>query len=199
MLYDPYKIFRLFLSIAALLASVQYILFPTLDEGFRHRLFAIRRKMFLLMAEKSLAPSTPAYTQLRTTINGLLRFTEKLSFLRLVFHGFIFRSQTQSYIEKVERQLNEIKEEDIRSQLREYRQKVGYEIIRHVLIKSPLAWCIGLFILPLLMPAFLLRRALKQVPALLSIAKQGIQLVYQHMPIPVQGVEAQAEALVMRF
>jgi len=56
---------------------------PQRQDAFREELFTLRGRLFVLAADKNISFHDPAYKQLRMFINGLLRFTHRISPLAL--------------------------------------------------------------------------------------------------------------------
>lgn len=75
-------------SIAGLLVLVYGLYRSYRIDKFRDQLFAIRDELFILGVEEKLAFSHPAYGLLRTTLNGFIRFGDRLSVLTLLCMGF---------------------------------------------------------------------------------------------------------------
>lgn len=191
MLSNPEKVIAV-ISLLLLLAAFQFVLLPSLMDEFRQRIFHLRRELFLMAADGMLGPNEPAYTHLRTTMNGVLRFTERLTLLRLFLHGTLFREQTRAYSQKLHRELSRVEDPLVREKLMYFRRRLGQEIIRHVLVVSPVAWV--LFVL--CTPVFLFVYVFKGVQALGALGRKGLSILADHLS--VQGVEAQAEALIVR-
>lgn len=180
------------LTLFALVAAFQFVVLPSLVEGFRQRIFNLRRDMFLLLVDHGLRPDEPAYTHLRSTMNGVLRFAERLTLTRLLLHGTIFRKQTQAYARKLQQNLANIEDAALREHLIQYRQRLGQEIVRHVITVSPIAWVLLVLASPVLLLVFLF----EGVQALGKLSQNALRVLAGHLS--VQGVEAQAEALVVR-
>lgn len=184
------------LDLFLIIACLQLLLEPTLVEGFRQRIFRLRREMFLFMIEQKLDPSEPAYTHLRSTMNGLLRFAERLTVVRVLLHGAIFRQQTYAYSQKVHERLSMLQNPMLREKLSHFRLKLGYEIIRHIVITSPIAWVLCSVGFILVIPMALLLIAFRGLQELLVLSRYGIAAVSDHFS--VRGIEAQAEALIIK-
>lgn len=176
----------------AFLATFQWMLFPTLADGFRQRMFRLRRDMFLLLLDTPLTPAQPAYTQLRSTINGILLYAERLTLGRLLLHGAIFREQTQAYAKKLREDLAQVKDPVVREQLAEFRLRIGQEIIRYVITISPIAWLVVAFLSPILLGMLCFRG----INSFFQATRRGIRWLAERLY--VQGFEAQAEALVVQ-
>lgn len=189
---DPLTWFVGLVVLFAGIAAFQWMLFPTLTDDFRQRMFRLRRDMFLLIVDNSLAPAEPAYTQLRSTINGILLYAERLTLGRLLLHGAIFREQTQAYAKKLREDLAQVQDPVIREQLAEFRLRIGQEIIRHVITISPIAWLVVLLISPVLLGMLCSRG----INAFFQGTRKGVRWLAERLY--VQGFEAQAEALVVQ-
>lgn len=179
-------------TLLLLLGAFQLILLPSLMDEFRQRIFCLRRELFLLVSEGDVDPSTPAYTHLRTTMNGVLRFTERLTVLRLLLHGTLFRNETRAYSQKLHRELSLVEDDRLREKLMVFRRRLGQEIIRHVLVISPLAWIAAVVVAPVLLLLYLFRG----VQSVGFLMRRAVSSLAEHLS--VQGVEAQAEALIVR-
>lgn len=186
---------RFFVGVVLVLGVFQLLILPTLHEGFRQKIFFLRRQLFMLVAHGKLSPQDLAYTRLRSTMNGLLRFAERLSLGRLFLHGVIFRPETKNYVETMDLRLAEIRDDLTKKELIAIREKVGYIIIWHVFFTSPLLWLVGVVFLPVLVPVSIGWALLKGVQELANINMRTAGFLYRYLPI--YGVQAQAEALVM--
>lgn len=186
------KIIWVAIGLFLLIAAFQWILLPTLVDGFRQRVFNLRREMFLLVANGKISPEEPAYTHLRSTMNGVIRFAKHLTFLRLLLHGTLFRKYTLAYSQRLKADLASISNSALRQQLIQFRLRLGQEIIRHVLFISPIAWVFALVISPLLLGILMFQG----VHALAKLGQKSVAALAEHLY--VQGIEAQAEALVIR-
>lgn len=176
----------------AIIGAFQFVLLPSLVERFRQRIFFLRREMFLLLLNTPMRPDEPAYTHLRSAMNGMLRVAERLTLARLLLHGVLFRKQTQAYAQKLQAELAQIENPMIRDQLAIFRVKLGQEIIRHVVTISPIAWLFFVVASPILF-IFLCLRGLQ---SLSQLGRRSLAILAEQFS--VQGMEAQAEALVIR-
>lgn len=74
--------FWLAMGVAAILLVYRYVWVPACVDAFRQDVFELRHELFLLMAAERLAPTSREYTNLRTMMNGWLRFAERATFVR---------------------------------------------------------------------------------------------------------------------
>ena len=136
---------------------------------FRQRLFALRDELFDLAADGHLAYDAPAYAQLRTTINGYIRFAERFGVSHLVlsqlfvsdatvaassFSGYTprWRANTTPLAPHVREALNEIV------------QRVHVEVAVHVFVTSPISSTAMLVIIgPLMAIRFALHAGVRLV------------------------------------
>jgi hypothetical protein len=160
---------RAFLGIAAGLLILRFALAPTLTEVFRQRMFRLRRKLVCLRLDGVVASDEPAYVKLYRRMNMLIRRAESLTFGRLLM-GVVVPPPKLLVEEQVFRDL-EIALEQASPEAREPLQKLyadlGYEVVRHVLITSPLGWVFFAATFPLVMLAVFFTMTRKRVVATL--------------------------------
>jgi hypothetical protein len=128
-------------SICALMAAWQVAVVPTLQDCFRLKLFGIRRRLFLYMADGNIEANHPAYTRLRSSINASLRFTERLSFVRVVVGALMSRSEISEQNEQRKAAMSSTTPE-VQNQLEKYNNELGKAISLHLLAVSPSLWLI---------------------------------------------------------
>jgi hypothetical protein len=141
------------LSMLFLVLTFQYVFLPTLVDGFRDRLFAIRRDLFRLVAANRIAPTDPAYVNLRRTLNCMIAYAGKLTFLR----GFIIPALTMAGLSRRAPQrhpslrdeaITAVTNEELREELRAIDDRMANAVAIHVMVSSPVAWVAVLFALP---------------------------------------------------
>jgi hypothetical protein len=177
-------VLRLGLTLFAIFATVQLLLLPALADGFRQRIFALRRGMFLYMAEGHVRSDEPAYVEILATMNGLLRFAERLTIMRLVISQ-AFNHNGRAYAEKMAASLQRVESPDVREKLQNYRTRIGEEVIRHIILVSPIVWpLVGVLIVRILLS----HKDDTKLPEPRSAARRAIQ------GVSVEGIEADAEA-----
>ncbi len=146
------------LSFLTLVLVFQYIYLPTLVDGFRDRLFGIRRELLLLVAQERLPANDPAYVALRHTINGFVRYAERVTFLRGVFIPTLVMLISSKRERKIvarlgvpDHTLTKTSDPNVKEKLRELEYRAQKATALHVLASSPIAWiAAAVLVLPLL-------------------------------------------------
>jgi hypothetical protein len=136
----------LVISLIALMVTIRFVVLPTFMTEFRQRIFTLRRELFLYMADGHIAPEHPAYVMLRNNMNGLLRFTEDISFGRMILGALFFRQPSKMYALRFERCANLIEGDEVRNHLTGFKTRIGKEILVHSFKVSPSAWVFGVLI-----------------------------------------------------
>lgn len=131
---------RTTLTVLLVIAAWRFMVVRTMNDTFRQRLFEMRRSLFLLVADGRISPDEPAYRQLCSTINGLLKFAERVTLLRIVLIGRSTPLNTAAYVDRAGRSLAQIQDEEVRKTIAEYRDRVDGEIVLHVIRTSPELW-----------------------------------------------------------
>ena len=128
---------RAALALAAILLGLQYVLQPTLCDVFRQRLFRLRRRLFLLRVDGVINPDEPGYRRLMRSMNATLRFAESFSFTQMVL--------AQAFPPPPEL-VNEtddavaLASPEVRKHLLLIQREFGFEIVRHIVLRSPPLW-----------------------------------------------------------
>jgi hypothetical protein len=171
---------------AALVAVIQFMLLPTAVEAFRQRLFELRRELFLYMADGHIRPNHPAYLRLRRLLDSLLRFAERVTFLRIVMMQVSYDpdAATEPTIEKV---IDTARDERTRAHLRAFHYRVTFTILRHIVFTSPAAWCLVVVVVP----ALAIRRGVRTLKSL----KRTLLVVPARVRTPIRLLEDQADLL----
>ena len=132
--------FRLVLTIGAIGLSWQYILKPSLINRFRQRIFSTRRDMFIFMANGHIDRRHPAYVNLRTVMNSMLRYAGGLGFVRTVLVVLCLRQATACFTREIDRDIESIQDDAVRRQMRKYDAMVSSEIRILFATISPISW-----------------------------------------------------------
>jgi hypothetical protein len=146
---------RAFLGIAAVLLILRFALVPTLNEVFRQRVFRLRRKLVCLRLDGIVAHDEPAYLKLYRRMNVLIRRADSLSFGRLMVVAVLPPPRIlieERVVEDVEVAL-EHAPPGAREALDKLRLDIGYEMVRHVILTSPLAWIVLIAAIPICLVA----------------------------------------------
>ena len=133
-------IVRTTLTLLGLILAWRFMVLPTMHDRFRQRLFEIRRSLFLLVADGKVGSTEPAYRQLRDMINGLLRFAERVTLIRALVTNKSLPLNIAAYTERTQLAMAQVKDASVRHALEEHRERVGFEIIKHIIWTSPELW-----------------------------------------------------------
>jgi len=128
---------------ALLVAVLQFMVIPTANEVFRHKIFELRRELFIYMAEGHISPDEPAYKRLRKLFNQLLRFTERVTFVRMMLIAATYDPSLNDE-RPIEEVIGSVKDERVRTHLRGFHLRVSGTILVHLVVTSPLAWVLTL-------------------------------------------------------
>lgn len=109
-------------------------------DRFRHEMFKLRDEMFLEAAKGLIPFDHPAYTQLRATMNGFIRFAHRLAIWHMVI-GLMLSpdkgyEQEKRATEKWERATGSLDEYQ-RGKLNAYRERMAMLVLEHFLITPP--------------------------------------------------------------
>lgn len=141
---------RAALGVIACLLVLRFALVPARCEVFRQRVFRLRRELLVLRIDGVVDPLEPAYVALYRRMNALIRRAESLTFGRLLMVFLVpmpAELREQWKVTEVEAAL-EHAPPAARAALDGLRLDLGYEVVRHVLVTSPLAWLLALVVLP---------------------------------------------------
>jgi hypothetical protein len=162
------------ISLFALVLLFRIILVPTSVEVLRQDLFKIRRDLFLYMAEGQIEPTHPAYVSLRTTINAVLRYAEKISNANILL-GFLTKKETKAYDERVAAELKQVENPEVQKRLHALRVEVYKAIGLHMFRVSPLIWLALAMAFVVLLAILLVAVLTKSVRALCARAGDRVR------------------------
>ena len=155
-------------------------------DALRDRLFAVRERLFDFAASGNVSFDNPAYTRLRTLINGLIRFAHRLTFTRFLL-GISFMAWRGQTYEKTalvewENALSELPTE-VAIELKSIRDEALVLVVRHLVTGSP--------IMLILLAAF------ASWSVLTGITKQVLKAFTKQLPgldiLQIQVMQADAE------
>src|SRR5260221_5341296 len=139
-------------SVLVLVASFQIVFLPTMVDGFRDRMFALRRELFVLVVDDRIVPTHPAYVYLRNALNAHIRYAERVTFVR----GFLapmlamaIRPTLIRHRRSIDEVAATIGDEDVRSAICKIRDGMYAATAWHVLATSPIAWIVALVVVPI--------------------------------------------------
>jgi hypothetical protein len=112
-------------------------------DRFRHEMFTLRGELFDLAARGDVAFTDPAYTQLRATMNGFIRFADRLGLLSSVLGIFLLRrhrnaSNDANVIERRWEKAVAGLEPGVRAEMKALRERMHFEVFRQLVVSSPL-------------------------------------------------------------
>lgn len=134
-------------SILLLLAAVQYVYIPTLVEEYRQRIFDLRKRLFLLVADKRIEPTHPAYTQVRNQLNGFLQMAARITFSRLVLGVVLMKMDedeglVENHHEELGGHLESLGNAELRQELENIRWEALHVTLHHVSSVSVTCWIV---------------------------------------------------------
>jgi hypothetical protein len=110
-------------------------------DKFRDELFALRNELFDYAAKGGVSFDEPAYGILRNTMNGLLRYAERISFMHTVLANTVQRLRPNPVYAKMFQMwplaLNRL-EEPQRDAIQRFNARLRSILIQHVVTSSPL-------------------------------------------------------------
>jgi hypothetical protein len=183
-------IIRTALSAFALIFLVQAVLLPGAVERFRQTVFGVRRDMFLFMVNGGICPDDPAYVHMRATMNGLLRYAERVTLLRtMVSMRQLRRAPVPG--KTLQEVLDGVEDKAARAAMCGFRDRVGNAILVHVIFTSPVGW--GLILAA--GPITLVRAAAGAGGQFgIRLLKRTLKLALKKR-VQVEAIEAEAEML----
>lgn len=133
------------ISICVLLLMLQFAWIPLLHAEFRHDLFSLRRRLFLLVAEGKIRGDEPAYRALTSQLNALLARAEDISGLQVIFSVMMFGAEATQLNSERSKMINRVKDAAVRSEFKSISQETSQAVARHIhrLIPiSPSIWAV---------------------------------------------------------
>jgi hypothetical protein len=125
------------LGLIALWAFWYYLWKPQRVDIFRQKLFALRSDLFDLAATGLVAFDDPAYSQLRLLINGLIRFSHRISFASLLIAVAHSRQAPSDPLAAWKKNVAKLPE-DARNQLLAVHSSVQVAFAKHLTFGSAL-------------------------------------------------------------
>lgn len=156
-------------------------------EKVRQDLFALRQELFDFAAKGNVAFDDPVYTGFRNTLNGLIRFSHRITFLRFVLAVIILEFGSPPKHQNHYLQWKEIAEAlpgDKKNAIMNIHERMSQEIVWHMISVSP--------ILPLLI---LLAILVILVSYFLAVFGRTLGLLWLVSVIEVDAVHEQERVL----
>lgn len=150
----------------------------------RQDLFNIRDELFNAAIRGEINFDNEAYKMMRTTLNGMIRFTEDISILHLssivLAHKYIFKGRRQEDYENRYRIAMRDLPESQKLLITKISTTAHFIIVRYVIKNSPVLW-------PVILPLFTLFNILKKTNELVSWALRSQSPL---RPWPILDAEA---------
>ncbi len=111
-------------------------------DAFRQRLFSLRDELFDYAVNGSVSFDEPAYMMLRNRINGMIRFANRVTFLRLVLTMVAVRVFPKHFVStnQWDQALDSVSSADVRSQLSEFHRRMLVLVGIYLVTGSPILW-----------------------------------------------------------
>ncbi len=154
-------------GILLLMSMWSKILKPSMLDSTRDQLFDLRDQQVRPWFQKNLSLEHPAYNDLRRLINGHLRYTEDLTFLRFVLHLHILNQHPESLAELKKRNKNfESGDESLRDFVLQIRMQAFQIMIAHAIKTSMLGWVCVMIGLVIVLPRLLKKFIQESLPGI---------------------------------
>lgn len=130
-------------SLALLVVTWRFVWLPFATRRFRQDLFDLRDSLFDKVAsgETTLTFDSKAYCDLRNDLNTMIRFANRLGFVRLLFVGRFFRAERSAARAKAAEARKNLSEEE-RNLVTDIDRQQSRIIFRYYLHASLLLWCL---------------------------------------------------------
>jgi hypothetical protein len=138
---------RLAVEMLVLLAVVQFVLLPTLTERFRQRMFEIRRRLFVFMANGGIRPDDIAYVRLRSTTNSMLRYAERVWLVEALVMAVVFRREVAAHQARVMADLASADGGRARERILLFKREIDDAVADHLIATSFVAWVLVAWVL----------------------------------------------------
>jgi hypothetical protein len=175
---------RFAFGLALAMLAFRYVFMPAMVAAMRQDVFEMRRELFLMVARGKIEPTHPAYTRLRGTLNGLLRFAERVTFLDLVAAYISWKAAGSPQAEFAELE-ETIPEPSVREDFSRMSLGVGGLVVKHSILISPLAWALILLIVATVAALWLAKGG--PLPALLRLIRARAKALTDDMVGPDGG------------
>lgn len=110
-------------------------------DRFRQEVFALRDELYDYALEGHISFEHKAYGQLRTAMNGFIRFGHRMNLLQAVLFVVLGRidkaSSSNDFDDSWERALKDL-DKETRDQMEEFRKKMNWILIQHLVASSPI-------------------------------------------------------------
>jgi len=112
-----------------------------LIDSFRANVFALRDELFDFAAAGNISFENPAYSELRVSMNSVIRFAERITFIRMCLSSIVERFSPHPYAKEYVRMMH-ARLVALSPEQRDYligaHFRLQREMLRHMAFKSPL-------------------------------------------------------------
>ncbi len=127
-----------------------------LTSYLRQKVFEVRDYLFLQAADKKIDFQSKEYVIIRNFLNGTIRFSHRLTWLNLIYYYYLFNKfglvdevKRNKEID-VENAINNIKNHELKIELRQKMDNITTMLILTIYLKSPLLIFVTLVLIPIL-------------------------------------------------
>jgi hypothetical protein len=149
-------------------------------DAFRQELFALRDSLYDYADQGHILFEHKAYGQLRSAMNGFIRFGHRVSLLQailfLIFGRSDFGSTRNDFDENWESALKEL-DSDVRSAMENYRKQMNWILVQHLVASSPI------LVASIIVPLFLW-----------AVGKYSLDSFLRRLRHPLNGMDSAAMA-----
>jgi hypothetical protein len=135
------------LSAGVLWVVYRFFVVPTLIDHLRHRLFTIRREMFIFMAEGGIDSDHRAYGRVRWFLNSAIRYAGGLSFARSLLGAAFAGERGRERVFELNEAISELPN-DTKAQIEKFRDRATTAVALYTIVRSPLAWVLAIVAVP---------------------------------------------------
>ena len=143
-------------------------------DKFRQNLFALRDAFFEEAARGKLSFDDPAYTMLRSTMNGAIRFAHRFNLSQILLFLLLAKHDNQviasSYGKALETILGNLSREQ-RTLVLNYHVKMNFIMLEHMVMSSPV------LLMTVIIPVVFVFQAKKHVAQLVSLFKPSLDRI----------------------
>lgn len=158
------EVIRLGAASAALVIIFAWVVSRTRADEFRQEVFALRRRLFLAAVDGEVRFDDPAYEFLRTTMNGMIRYAERVTMARVLLVGVIAREASAQFGVQAARAFTETPDAARRVTLTNYQDELTKVVMRHLVLTSPVGWAFWIAAIACSLWRFGVRRSVQDVP-----------------------------------
>jgi hypothetical protein len=123
------------LGLFGLWIAVYYLWRDYRNDSYREDIFSVRDEMFLFAANCNIPFDHPAYTLLRTRMNGLLRHGPQLTLTRLLILLAACKDVKSQSFGAWQKAVAELPE-DLRERMKEFNLRVNIFVLQHLIFVS---------------------------------------------------------------